>query len=288
MSGETQTQTNVKIGDIEVIANESLVGKEGLLAVLVEDTNVLEARLPDTVLELALFVIIEGAAAGSYATLRPLVPGQQVRIRINGTANPGDVLKLAAINATDDGKVATLGTTEGVYFSPGVVHEECVDEQLALVDPLPRLVNYVSAHVADPASAAAMTQDTLTDSSGGAAATTLAASKLTGTLTGTANGALVDVAATAGSCAGGATPTATQVDTAIATAVATIVSGVNEQNVEIQAALVVIANSIASLAAQLAKVKTDVAAVRTGSEANNTAIDSIHTVLATQKITASS
>lgn len=57
---------------------------------------------------------------------------------------------------------------------------------------------------------------------------------LTGELTGTANGSLADIAATAGACAGGATPTADQVDTAIATAVASIVTGVNEQNKELQ------------------------------------------------------
>lgn len=42
-----------------------------------------------------------------------------------------------------------------------------------------------------------------------------------------------------------------------------------------------VANAIASLAAQLAKVKVDVAAVRTGSEANNAAIDAIHVALET-------
>lgn len=57
---------------------------------------------------------------------------------------------------------------------------------------------------------------------------------LSGALTGTANGSLADIAATAGACAGGATPTAAQVDTAIATAVASIVTGVNEQNKELQ------------------------------------------------------
>jgi hypothetical protein len=79
-----------------------------------------------------------------------------------------------------------------------------------------------------------------------AAATAVA---LTGTLTGTANGSLVDVAAAAGACAGGSTPTAAQVDTAIATAVAPIVTGVNEQNKELQA--------------QINALIVDVAAIRT-------------------------
>jgi phage I-like protein len=47
-------------------------------------------------------------------------------------------------------------------------------------------------------------------------------------------------------------------------------------------------NAVASIAAQLAKVKTDVAAVRTGSEANNTAIDSILAALEAQEVVKSS
>ena len=61
------------------------------------------------------------------------------------------------------------------------------------------------------------------------------AANLTGTLTGTANGSLVDIAATAAATAGSAEPSAAQVDEGIATAVASIVTGVNEQNKEMQA-----------------------------------------------------
>jgi hypothetical protein len=224
-------QSNTQIGPISVIANEALTGKEGYLAVLVEDTNVLEAKLPDTVLELALFVITEGAAAGAYAELMPLEPGKNIRMKLKGTCNPGDVLKLYTPDGTHDGKVAAIGSTAGIYFSPGVAEEEGVDGQLLLVRPMPRLVSVNSAHVADPASAAALTQDSLTDNSGGTPATTIAAI--------------------------GATYSQSEV-----------------------------ANAIASLAAQLAKIKVDVAAVRTGSEANNTAIDSINAALAEQKVTA--
>ena len=114
-----------------------------------------------------------------------------------------------------------------------------------------------AAHIAD---VAAVTQDTLTDSSGGTPATTLASSILTGTLTGTVNGALVDIAAASGACAGDTTPSATNVNSAIATAVAPIVTGVNEQNKEMLTAIIALTNSVASLSAQLAKAKADNAA----------------------------
>lgn len=169
-------QSNTRRGSISVIANEDLTGLEGHLAVLVEDTNVLEAKLPDTVKDLALFVIEEGVAAGSYATLLPLEPGQNMRLKLEGTCNPGDVLVLHTPDGdADDGKVAAIGSEAGVYFSPGIAEEEGVDGQLVLVRPCPRIVNVSSAHIADPASAAALTQDALTDSSGGTPATTIAA-----------------------------------------------------------------------------------------------------------------
>lgn len=87
-----------------------------------------------------------------------------------------------------------------------------------------------------------------------AAVTKTAGAALTGTLTGTANGTLVNVAATAASTAGTVTPSASDVDAGIATAVASIVTGVNEQNKELQtrlnqlvvdnAALVVLVNEL--------------------------------------------
>jgi len=227
-------QTNTQVGDIQVIASESLVGKEGFLAVLINSSNVLNCRLPDTVIELAMFVIIEGAALGSPATLRPLSIDREVRVRLNGTVVPGALLKLDAINGTDDGKCCTIGTVAGQYFSPGIAEEVGADEQWLKIRCLPRLVNVASAHVGDPAAAAAMTQDTLTDSSGGTAGTTIAAI--------------------------GATYTQAEVR-----------------------------NAVATLAAQLAKVKTDVAAVRTASEANKTAIIAVNAVMGDdQKITAAS
>jgi hypothetical protein len=77
------------------------------------------------------------------------------------------------------------------------------------------------------------------------------AAALTGTLTGTANGAMVDVAATAGGCGGGSSPTATQVDAAIATAVATIVSGVNEEDKELQTQINALITDVGALRTKL-------------------------------------
>lgn len=103
------------------------------------------------------------------------------------------------------------------------------------------------AHIADPASAAALTQDTLTDSTGGTPTTTLAS---IGT-------------------------SVTDPADAPADADALREDLVTNTIPSIEAPLLAICNAIASIAAQMAKVKTDVAAVRTGSENNKSAIDSI-------------
>ena len=58
-------QSNTEEGAISVIANEALTDKEGLLAVLAEDTNVLEAKLPDTAIKLGLGLELE-RRAGSW------------------------------------------------------------------------------------------------------------------------------------------------------------------------------------------------------------------------------
>jgi len=254
-------QSNTQEGAISVIANEALTGLEGYLAVLTEDTNVLEAKLPDTVTDLALFVIVEGAAAGSYAELMPLEPGRNVRVELEGTCNPGDILRLYTPDGSNDGKVCAIGATAGLYFSPGVAEEEGVDGQLVLMRPMPRLVSVTSAHVADPASAAAVTavnpaaatSHTITDGSTGTASTTALEE-----VTQAGNVGSADLA---------------PVENNFAT---------------LAAELVLVKADLAAVRAEVVKLVTDVAAVRTGSEANNTAIDSINAALAEQKVTAAS
>ena len=128
-------QSNVQEGDFQVIAYESLTDKEGYLVKLVDDSNVLEAALPDDPADICPFVVIEGAAAGSYVTLRPLYGNQQVRIRLNGTASPGDLVYPLA-DGTNDGKCAAVGSTPDEICVHGIALEVGVDEQLLLVTPL--------------------------------------------------------------------------------------------------------------------------------------------------------
>jgi hypothetical protein len=273
-------QSNTRFGAFEVIAKDALTGLEGYLVMLVNDGGVLKAALPDAVTDLALHVIVEGAAAGSYATVQPLAHAQEVRIKSNGVIACGARVKLATPNGTDDGKIVTIGTSAGVYFSPGICKEVVADEQLALIQPDPQVVNIESAHIADPASAAALTQEAVTDSTGGSVSTTLAAATNTDSLTDSSGGAAnTTIAAITNSANAGSADVGP-----VADGFADVAAQLAKQ----RSLNTVLINAIASIAAQLAKIKTDVAALRTGSEANNTAIDSINAALAEQKVTAAS
>ena len=121
------------------------------------------------------------------------------------------------------------------------------------------------AHVAD---AAAITQDTLTDSTGGAAGTTLAAATNVDTLTDSTSGTADDTVANVGTAVtgvdGSGSNAASQadVDTRL-TAINNNFKELTDQVITQKALNTVLINAVASLAAQLAKVKTDAGAVRT-------------------------
>ena len=99
------SQTNVQIGQIVLPANEDLTGKEGLLVKIVSDSGAAKVALPDAVTDLALFVLIDGDEADGSVAIQPLSPDRNIRVRLNGTCVPGDVLVLETPDGTNDGKV---------------------------------------------------------------------------------------------------------------------------------------------------------------------------------------
>ena len=143
-------QSNTQFGPVQVIAGDALTGLEGYLVFVTNASGTAKAYLPNAVTDEALYVVLEGAAAGSYASLQPLANAQQARAELNGTVAIGARLKLETPDGTEDGKVATIGTTAGVYFSPGIALETGVDGQLVLFRPDPRMVTIAAANIADP------------------------------------------------------------------------------------------------------------------------------------------
>ena len=130
------SQTNTRVGDIRVAAGEDLTGKEGLLVKMTHDSGVPELKLPAANTDYALYVVIEGVADTVTASVRPLEAGRNLRLRLNGTCNPGDVLVLADVGtAADIGKVRTLPAAAGTYRALAIAEEAGVDEQLVLCRP---------------------------------------------------------------------------------------------------------------------------------------------------------
>jgi hypothetical protein len=130
------SQTNTRVGDIRVAAGEDLTGKEGLLVKLTHDSSVPEVLLPTGNDDYALYVVIDGAADAANVSLRPIEGGRNVRVRLDGTCNPGDVLVLADVaTAADKGKLRALPEEAGTYRGLAIAEEAGVDEQLVLCRP---------------------------------------------------------------------------------------------------------------------------------------------------------
>ena len=130
------SQTNTRVGDIRVLAGEDLTGKEGFLAKMTHDSGVPEVLLPTANGDYALYVVTEGAADAENVSLRPIEAGRNIRVKLDGTCNPGDVLVLADVaTAEDKGKVRTLPEDAGTYRGLAVAEEAGVDGQLVLARP---------------------------------------------------------------------------------------------------------------------------------------------------------
>lgn len=148
----SQSNTN-PAGPRKYNSGESLVGMEGRLVKVVDGGSIPELLLPEAITDPCLFVVGDGAALDLQSDVIPLVPGEEVRIRLNGVVAAGAILVLEAIAGANIGKVRTVPAVAGVYFSPGTAAEDGVDEQLLKINPLPRLI-VVPSVVTAPAAAA--------------------------------------------------------------------------------------------------------------------------------------
>lgn len=136
------SQSNTQAGQIVLNSSEDLQGKEGLLAVIINTSNVAELALPSDVSDLALFVITDGGDKDKNTAALPLSPDRNVRLKLNGTCVPGDVLVLADIDGTHDGMVKALPADSGTYRGIAIAEEVGADGQL--VKARPALIGYIT------------------------------------------------------------------------------------------------------------------------------------------------
>ena len=129
------SQSNTRVGEIRVLAGESLTDKEGYLVRMTHDSGVAEVKLPSAITQYALYAVIEGGADAALVSVRPIEAGRNVRMKLKGTCTPGEVLVLAAIAGGDAGMVRTLPGSAGTYRGLAIAEEAGVDGQLVLCRP---------------------------------------------------------------------------------------------------------------------------------------------------------
>lgn len=126
------TQSNTQQGPLPFPCGEDLTGKSGHLVKGSRVSSKFAPVLPTAIGDIPLFIVDEENTAGKDGAFIPLIPGEQRRIRANGTGQAGDRLTLAAIAGTDAGKVRKQPTAAGTYHLVAIAEEDFVDEQLVL------------------------------------------------------------------------------------------------------------------------------------------------------------
>lgn len=103
-------QSNTKRGPIVGLCNVDLTGKEGYLVKIVNSSGTPKFDLPAAATDAAMYVVLEGAAAGENGTFQPLESGQQVRIVSNSTTIvPGD--KIIGYASGQEGKATEYASS---------------------------------------------------------------------------------------------------------------------------------------------------------------------------------
>ena len=129
-------QTDTRSGLIRVLAGADLSAKLGYLVKMTHDTGVPEVVLPSAIADLAVYLVDDGNVDAGLVSVEPLTGERNVRIKLKGTCNPGDVLTLAdPSTAADAGKVRALPTAAGTYRGIAIAEEKGVDGQLVLCRP---------------------------------------------------------------------------------------------------------------------------------------------------------
>lgn len=156
---QTNTQPDARVLNSAV----ALTGLEGRLVKLADGGSIPEVDLPGAVTDLALLIVTEGGALDQPSEVISLLTEGNRRVRLNGTVAAGVPVVLCdptASSGANAGKVETLPSTAGLYFSPGIAEEDGVDEQLVLIRPLPRLIVVAAAFTGAAPAATAATNST--------------------------------------------------------------------------------------------------------------------------------
>jgi len=129
-------QSDTRVGTFAVPAGQDLTGMEGRLVVLTHDSGVPEVKLPATVNDPAVYLLVGGNTDGGLVSVQPWAANVSARVALKGTCVPGDKLVLADPAApADAGKLRAQPVTAGKWFVLGLAEEKGADGQALLVRP---------------------------------------------------------------------------------------------------------------------------------------------------------
>lgn len=125
----TQSQDNVRLGDCSYLANGAIATGLCLIATTTANT----VGVPTAEGQVPMYVSKSAStASGEYIDVKPIQPGDELRIRANGTIAAGDLCEIT-LSGADAGKIVTLATGCPRF----VAITAASDEDLTLVRALP-------------------------------------------------------------------------------------------------------------------------------------------------------
>ena len=127
-------QSDTKLGAITLPGSVDLTGKENLLWKIVNSSGVAKFALPTAVTDLAVYVGASGDIAGNDCQAESPTSGENCRILLDGTCNPGDPL---CISPTNFGRVYVPAAAAGAKLVEYVAEEIGTAGQRLLVRRIP-------------------------------------------------------------------------------------------------------------------------------------------------------
>jgi hypothetical protein len=127
-------QSDTRAGDISLLGNIDLTGKENLLVKIVNVGGVAKFDLPASVDDEAIFILMSGDVAANYSAGQAPNLGENCRVLVDSTnaINPGDKL---ALSPNSWGKLYAPAAGAGAHQYTFIA-EEVVAAGAVLVNPI--------------------------------------------------------------------------------------------------------------------------------------------------------
>ena len=130
-------QTNTKLGDISLVASGNLTGLENCLVKIINTAGVANFALPTGITDQAFYVLASGDIAGNVVAAEAPALGDQCRVILDGTCNPGDQLALSTGSLGTWGHLIKPTTGYGSGYYTFIAEQAGTAGQRVLVRRIP-------------------------------------------------------------------------------------------------------------------------------------------------------